>query len=998
MIRKSTWLLSAALVAVPNAAFAQNNDTATKQTTPSPTEQAAVTEQAQAAADPQGDQIIITAQGRRQILQDVPIAVTAVGGGEMKNSGASDIRQLNQLVPTLLVSSTGSEANGSARIRGIGTVGDNPGLESSVAVFVDGVYRSRSGIGLNELGEIDRVEVLRGPQGTLFGRNASAGLIHIITKKPAFTPSAYGELTLGNYSLRKIAAGVTGPLASTLAARLDAVYVKRDGFYTVVNPTGGTESTVNDRNRFFTRGQLLFQPNDKLSVRLIGDYTNRDESCCGAVYVETREVYDPTPGTPGDFATATSNRIVNILKLPYFGGILPSQGDPYNRKLAISPGRTYKNKTHDWGFSGQIDYKLGGANLTSITAYRQYKSYGAGDLDYGNVDLYFRDNDGNAYRQFKTFSQELRLQGSAFANKLDWLVGGYYAHEDLTVSDNVRYGNQYGPFAACRALAGSAVAPSAIVPFLDPTQPGCLGTTPQPLLGGATARQAVGASFGLAAPTFLAALDRLSSIRNLGDINSKYFQTSKNYAIFTHDIFHITDKLDATVGLRYTWESKDFHAKFNNNNTICPQQQAALGSFLTNPALASTAAGIIILSCTGNNTSALNALNLQDSFDEHKLTGTGVLSYKANDNLLLYGSYSRGYKAGGYNLDRSDLRTAVSPPTNADAKNLRFAPEVVDAWEAGFKFSRRGFLFNAALFFEKFKDFQLNTFNGTVFIVQNVNSCSNNLNGADQDQSAATGACTAGNARAGVTSKGVELESTWTPMQYVNVTAGYAYADTKYRRNLIGSSSGEALDPALFLLPGQQLSNAPKHTVTGSVAITPPIGPGLTGLFYVDGRYSSKYNTGSDLFPEKLQRGYFVANARVGIRDSADRWAIELWAQNLFDTNYEQVAFNAPFQSSGPNNGTVAQVQRFGSPTSAIANQIYEAFLAEPRTVGVTLRARWSGAKPAPAYVPPPPPPPPPPAPATQTCPDGSVILATATCPAPPPPPPPPPPAPERGL
>src|SRR5438309_1575980 len=177
MIRRSAWLLSAALVAIPNAAIAQNNDTSTKATTPSPTEQAGVTPQAQAAAQTQSNEIIITAQGRRQVLQDVPIAVTAVGGDEMKNSGATDIRQLNQLAPSLLVSSTGSEANGSARIRGIGTVGDNPGLESSVAVFIDGVYRARSGIGLNELGEVDRVEVLRGPQGTLFGRNASAGLI-----------------------------------------------------------------------------------------------------------------------------------------------------------------------------------------------------------------------------------------------------------------------------------------------------------------------------------------------------------------------------------------------------------------------------------------------------------------------------------------------------------------------------------------------------------------------------------------------------------------------------------------------------------------------------------------------------------------------------------------------------------------------------------------------------------------------------------------------------
>ena len=209
-MRKSVWLLSAALFTVASPAIGQTPPPAPDPNRPppaSPTEQAAVEPGAQAAADAQPGDIIITAQGRRQILQDVPIAVTAVGAEEMKNSGATDIRQLNQLAPSLLVSSTGTEANGSARIRGIGTVGDNPGLESSVAVFIDGVYRSRSGIGLNELGEIDRVEVLRGPQGTLFGRNASAGLINIISKRPSFTPEVYGEGTFGNYDLRRLPAG-----------------------------------------------------------------------------------------------------------------------------------------------------------------------------------------------------------------------------------------------------------------------------------------------------------------------------------------------------------------------------------------------------------------------------------------------------------------------------------------------------------------------------------------------------------------------------------------------------------------------------------------------------------------------------------------------------------------------------------------------------------------------------------------------------------------------
>src|SRR4051812_35693713 len=217
---KSFWLLSAGLSALATPAYAQDNTS-----TPAAPEAAAQT------TDSGQPDIVITAQGRRQLLQDVPLAVQAVGGEALQNTGATDIRQLNQLAPSLLVSSTGTEANGSARIRGIGTVGDNPGLESSVAVFVDGVYRSRSGIGLNELGEVDRIEVLRGPQGTLFGRNASAGLINIFSKRPFFEPEVYGEATIGNYNLRRLTGGITGGITDTLAGRLDVVYVKRDGFY-----------------------------------------------------------------------------------------------------------------------------------------------------------------------------------------------------------------------------------------------------------------------------------------------------------------------------------------------------------------------------------------------------------------------------------------------------------------------------------------------------------------------------------------------------------------------------------------------------------------------------------------------------------------------------------------------------------------------------------------------------------------------------------------------
>ncbi|MDB5707396.1 MAG: TonB-dependent receptor [Sphingomonas bacterium] len=917
-MRKSAYLLSVAAIAIAAPAFAQDAPV---------TQQGAQTasDTAAAATDESGGDIIVTATRRAERLSDVPIAVSAVSQQALQNSGATDIRALAQLAPSLLVSSTGSEANASARIRGIGTVGDNPGLESSVAVFIDGVYRSRTGSGLNDIGEVDRIEVLRGPQGTLFGRNASAGLINVITKAPSFDFGGYGEVSYGNYNNIRVAGAVTGPISDTLAFRLDGVFGKRDGFYyDTVNKTD-----YNDRNRYFVRGQLLFQPSADLSVRLIGDYTYRNEKCCGAVYVDLREKTDPTPGVPGDYAVSPTNRIVDIMKS--MGAVFPSANDPYNRQIANSPGRAYSNVTKDYGGSAQVDWKFGGASLTSITAYREYKAGGASDIDYGSLDIGYRPADGNNYRQFHTFSQELRLQGSAFDDKLDWLVGGYYSREDLQVVDNLKFGTQYGMFAACRVVSG--VSPSAVL--RDPTAPGCLSPTGIATLNGA---------LGAAAPLVIGNLNRLSTLNDLGSIRDVYNQRSENFAFFTHNIFKITDRLSITAGLRYTHEKKNFDASFQNNNTICPALQAGsaqggLGGLLSNPSLAATAAGIITLGCTGNSTSALNGKTISDNLSEGEFTGTGVISYKPVDGLMVYASYSRGYKAGGYNLDRSDLGPAYLASTTAspNAALLRFDPETVNSYEAGFKYSSRKFTLNVAGFRQEFSNFQLNTFNGTNYIVQNIGSCSTSLGGADGDNSAATGTCTSG-VKYGVLSQGVEIEAGLYPARNFSVNVGYTFADTHYRNDLVGSKSGEALDPFLALLPGQQLSNAPRNVVTMSTSWTPEIGTsGLSALFYVDGRLSSDYNTGSDLFVEKEQDAFFLMNARIGLRGADQNWSLEFWAQNLLNTQYEQVAFNAPFQGAG----SQSQVQKFGAPSFAVGNQIFSAFLAEPRTYGVTLRKRF---------------------------------------------------------
>jgi iron complex outermembrane recepter protein len=201
--------------------------------------------------------------------------------------------------------------------------------------------------------------------------------------------------------------------------------------------------------------------------------------------------------------------------------------------------------------------------------------------------------------------------------------------------------------------------------------------------------------------------------------------------------------------------------------------------------------------------------------------------------------------------------------------------------------------------------------------------------------SGATGACPASDVSYGVRSEGVELETAFRVRRHLNFNLGVTYANTRYRDDLVGNDNGIPLDPALRKLPGDNLSNAPKYVVTSSVGWTPRLGgSGLSGLLYVDSRLTSDFNTGSDLFPQKEQDSFVIVNARVGIRGPGERWSIEAWAQNLFNVDYTQVAFNSPFQAG-------ASTAPFVDPQFPGGRQIFSAFLAEPRTYGLTGRIRF---------------------------------------------------------
>ena len=990
-MRKSTWLLSAGLFALAAPVAAQTTDTdasAAKPAGGSTAEGSAVSREGTATtAEVDTGDIVVTATRRNEALSDVPIAVSAVTGDSLKNSGASDIRQLTQLSPSLMVSSTSSEAGaGAARIRGIGTVGDNPGLESSVGVFIDGVYRSRTGVGLTELGAIERIEVLRGPQGTLFGRNTSAGLISIITAKPKFNTEISGELSAGNYNFRRGQLSATGGLTDSIAVRFDGVYLKRDGFLEDV--VSGRD--VNNRDRYLLRGQMLYQPTDKLSFRLIADYTKRNEECCAAVYLPAHDIV-----TDGAGGTTEQPSSVAALERA-LGGIINDR--PYKRDVSITRGQSYRSDVKDAGISGELNYDFGGAELTSITAYRTNLYIRGQDADFNNLDLIHRQDDGGAYNRFKTFSQELRLQGTTFGGKLDWLVGGYYANEKLTVRDNLTLGTDASKYTNCLTAANFArafgqpalLSPSSGTCFNSAVAGGVLPFLPAPLrpVLAAFARLGVFAGPGFSNNGFqnLALANGFVGSFTGAGLDDLYKQNSNNLAVFTHNIFSITDRLKLTVGVRYTHERKTLNATLRDSgNSLCPFFSAFIPSLEQLPCVIPSVPGGRFV---GNSAKT-----------ENKLSGTAVISYKPTDQLLTYASYSRGYKAGGFNLDRAALSRrvgiassgpvlgAVLPTASLD--ELQFAPETNNAFELGAKYNGRGFDVNVALFHQAFRNFQLNTFNGLNFFVETVNGCSQDLNGGDTDNKSSTGACS-GKLKPGVISQGAEIEVFTRPMRDLSLNLGATYADTKYRRNLVGAD-GRALSPALFQLPGRRISNSSALAVTGAVTWTPPIGSGgLHGLIYFDGRYQSTINTGSDLNIEKVQPRFAVFNGRVGIRGPDNRWGIELWGQNLFNKNYEQVAFNATLQGSGTTRGVEAGFY-------PRATQLYGSFLADPRTYGVTIRGSFAPARPAPPpYVAPPAPPPPP---AMQTCADGSVILASDVCPPPPPPPPPPTPEPtgERG-
>jgi iron complex outermembrane recepter protein len=786
-------------------------------------------------------EVVITAQKREQNLQEVPIAVIALSTQQLQDAGVTDLKNMTALTPGLTVTSTTSENSTTARIRGIGTVGDNVGLESSVGVVIDGVYRPRNGVGFGNLGEIDRIEVLEGPQGELFGKNNDAGVINIVSKRPSSTFGVTGEITGGNFNDKEASGSITGPVGDFSAFRLYAGYQKRDGFLNVETGTGNFHDAANNRNFYTVRGQYLVTPNNDVSVLFIGDFSRRSEVCCQA-----------TPVSPGPFFGIVTALATN----PLLGGTqaaFPVPATPFNRQsFANYP---IAQQIWDRGFSAQLDWNLGAAQLTSISAWRDNSIATGNDPDYWDAGLVQDPANGNV-TDFKQMSEELRLAGKS--DRLNWLIGGFADKELLNNTSTIFADNQFDLYLGGTASAAAAVNPPnfLLLPELTGNLPG---------------------------HTFIPGVS--------GQADS-YQQTEKSYAFFTNETYTLIEHLDLTAGLRYTHESKNETANYNS-----PDGGLACGQLLqAHPPSAALPYSQLLLfgyGCATPFNPFFAGVRHGQSLSENNLNATVKLAYRFTDDVMGYASWGNGTKAGGFNLARVTNPAAANPL--APILDTEFPRETVSSFEIGVKseLAQKTVRLNAAVFDQRFHDFQLNTFTGIVFVVSSLPH---------------------------VNSKGAELSLDWvTPLSGLSISGGVVYADTQITN----------FGNALYLFAANRLNDRPSFSPlwTGvvSAAYQVPLTSSLALRISANEKYSSSYNTGSDLDPIKIQGSYGILNARIGIGAPDGKWAFEVWGQNLADKGYFQVAFDAPFE---------------GLAVPGFNNQI-DSFVGDPRTFGATVRVKF---------------------------------------------------------
>jgi len=367
--------------------------------------------EAEAAEEARHTDIVVTARRRQENVQDVPLAISVVSGSTLEAQGTYNINRLTQLQPTLQFFST-NPRNTFINIRGIGAPFGltNDGFEQGVGIYIDQVYYNRIAAATLDFVDVEQIEVLRGPQGTLYGKNTTAGAINVTTRAPSFDFEGKAEVSIGNYGFKQGKASVSGPLSNTLAARISVSSTDRRG--TIRNVA--TDSWINSQDNIGLRGALLWKPDEDLRVTLSGDFNLQDPKCCGQIYARV--------GTTQRAADRQYNELIKL-----FPGYRVPSTDPFDRLTDLDAALAARNELG--GASLRVEWDLGPGTLTSVTAWRYWDWNPANDRDFTGLPVYTKVNNPTKQNQY---TQELRYAYDA--DRIDFVVGAFAFYQEIRTS------------------------------------------------------------------------------------------------------------------------------------------------------------------------------------------------------------------------------------------------------------------------------------------------------------------------------------------------------------------------------------------------------------------------------------------------------------------------------------------------------------------------------------------------------------------------------------
>ena len=562
------------------------------------------------------EEITVTANKREQSLQDVPLTVSVTSEETIKQSSIVDLIDLQTAVPSLRVSQLQSSAQTNFVIRGFGNGANNPGIEPAVLVLIDGVPRSRSSSSLSDLPNIERVEVLSGPQSTLFGKNASAGVISITTKAPDSEASGLIETTLGNYGTQIIKTTSTGPISDTMAYRISAGINESDGYATNLFD----DSPLNNRDRSALRGQISWDISEDASLRVIADMDTINEVCC---------VTGPLRQGP---ATQASNALAGPM-------VLAPDASPWDYQIYMNADESPYNRLDNQGLSVHLDYDLGFATLTSITSDRRTEMASNFDADFSGARL-LKENKLNY--DFDTFTQEFRLSSNDDSD-VQWSMGAFYAKESTETARTVLYGEAIKPYAniLLEALAGETLDGAAMLYGVDPVDD--LGMTKDYLdllarfgeagiLVGAAMEAGVAPNMGTMA---LNADDFF--VTGSGSTQEDFDMTAKTLSLFANVEFPLAENWSASVGLNKTKDEKTVTADVVIEDLFATLPLAAVDSRLS--------AVQFFPPFTNYPNDSEDGV-----FESDDVTHTLRLTHDLSEDTKAYVSHSTGFKPTSVNL------------------------------------------------------------------------------------------------------------------------------------------------------------------------------------------------------------------------------------------------------------------------------------------------------------------------------------------------------------